>query len=393
MDCLMFINRIVQQSPHFLNVQYLVSGSDSLIRNAVVSEVLYKCKKNNDTLIIIDDTGDKEMVNYQAIINYGYQLKNGMSGEYCLYNPFRINTIKGISRIRQLLSTMEYDEKQKGKLISYLNFIRHLEFLEHGTQDFELTLNKLGEYCTVMCVEEKLQSLVARGIIDERQQMMLLAKYSECASAGADLEDMFFILMPYISNYDSLQNTCMGQAIIFPTGELGEDEIMKSLIMQLIQFGLEEDTKKETTLLIFDKGYGNRKGIYNLIKSLTSKVNMHVFSEDIFTLGDEATIATVLGRFNARIYSRHAVMSSAEAIEKACGEVEVAKKQKTITYDRRLRANSPWDILLGNNKTEAYTQMAPIREPRYYKEMIMSFISGSGIVEFMGETSVFTIKS
>ena len=118
---------------------------------------------------------------------------------------------------------------------------------------------------------------------------------------------------------------------------------------------------------------------------------MHVFSDDIFTLGDEASLAMILSRFHAKIYSRHSVMSSAEAVEKACGEVEVVKNQKTITYDRRFRANSPLDILLGNNKTEAYTQLSYVRQPRYYKEMIMSFLSGSGIVEFMGETSVFAV--
>lgn len=391
MNYLMFIDRLVQQLPQTLNVQYLVSGNDLLVRNAVVKDVLNKCKNNGDLLLVIDDMGESGGMDYNAIIKCGYQIKNGMSGEYCLYNPFQISTVKGMSRIRQLLAILEYDEKQKGKLISYLNFIRHIEFIENCTQNFELTLNKLSEYCTVMCVEEKLLNLVNKGVIDERQQMMLLAKYSECASAGADLEDMFFVLMPYINGDDLLQSMDSNQVVIFPTYELGEDEVVKSLITKLIQFGLEECSKRNITLLIFDRGYGSRKSVSNLINSLPSKVNMHVFTDDIFTLGNEETIATVLNRFNARVYSRHATMSSAEAIEKVCGDVEVIKNQKTVTYDHRLRANSPWDILLGNNRTESHTQLAPVRQPRYYKEMIMSFPPGSGIVEFMGETSVFAI--
>jgi len=67
------------------------------------------------------------------------------------------------------------------------------------------------------------------------------------------------------------------------------------------------------------------------------------------------------------------------------------KNSYQVTYDRRLAANRPWDILMGNNKTESYTQTAPAREPRYRKEMILSLAAGSGIVEFMGNTSVFTI--
>ena len=349
------------------------------------------CREKDEALIIIDDMGISEMENIAKISSCGYQIKNGMSGEYCLYNPFQITTVKEISKIRQLLSTLEYDEKQKGKLIGYLNFIRHIEFLEHGNEAFKLTLEGLGKYCSIMAVEEKIQCLVDTGVIDERQQIMLLAKYSECSSAAADLEDMFFVLLPFISGEDIRFETNENQAIVFRIGELGEDETIRNLVMQLLQFGIEENRGRKITLLVFDKGYGNRKCILNLLKSIPSHVNMHIFSDDIFTLCDKDTLAMILNRFTARVYSRHLAMGSAETIEKICGEVDVVKNSYNVAYDRRWSSNRPWDVLMGKNKTETYTQMAPVREPRYRKEMIMGLSPGAGIVEFMGNTSVFAI--
>lgn len=313
-----------------------------------------------------------------------------MSGEFCLYQPFQLTTVKGISKIRQMLATLEYNEKQKGKLLSYLGFIRHVETLRHGGRDFELDPWTLAEYSTVIAAEEKLQELAEAGILDARQQRLLLAKYAECASAAADFEDMLYILYPFIHGRDIRTEVLRNQALIFPTGELGEDETIRSLVMQLLQFGLEEDRSRRITLLILDKGYGSRRCVLNLLKAVPPHVQMHIFSEDIFTLCDAATLAMVLNRFAVRVYSRHLAMSSAEAIEKACGEIDVVKTTYDVTYDRRWRSNRPWDILLGNNKTETYGTAPPEREPKYRREMIMSFPPGNGIVEFMGNTSVFS---
>lgn len=201
---------------------------------------------------------------------------------------------------------------------------------------------------------------------------------------------MLYILYPFIHGRDIRTEVLRNQVLIFPTGELGEDETIRSLVMQLLQFGLEEDRRRRITLLILDKGYGSRRCVLNLLKAVPPHVQMHIFSEDIFTLCDAATLAMVLNRFAVRVYSRHLAMSSAEAIEKACGEIDVVKTTYDVTYDRRWRSNRPWDILLGNNKTETYGTAPPEREPKYRREMIMSFPPGNGIVEFMGNTSVFS---
>lgn len=389
MNYLDFINKITIKNPYANKVNFLVSGNDQLVNDVVLHDLVSDCYKEGNRLIIIDDTGKADKKYLEMVHSFGYQIKNGMSGEYCLYNPFKISTVKGLSKVRQLLSILGYDEKQKGKIIAYLNFIRHIEYLDQGSYDVEITLDILGMYCTSIAVREELENLQERGIIDADQKMLLLAKYSECSMAAADFEDMFFVIRPFIYGR-SMENT-PNQAFVFQTGELGEDDTIRNVVMQLVQFGLEEEREQNTTLLIFDKGYGSRKCVFNLINVCPKNVSVHVFSEDIFTLCDDTTLAMILNRFAARVYSRHNAMSSAESVEKLCGEVDVIKNTYNVAYDRRWHANRPWDVLFGNNKTETYTQMAPVREPRYRKEMVMSLMVGQCIIDYMGNTSLFVI--
>lgn len=391
MNYLMFIDEIARYHPMSPEVQFLVSGSDPVVRNTVLNDVVRKCHEHSRTLVIVDDTGMSGGVDYSMMTSWGYHVKNGMSGEYCLYNPLQMTGVKEISKMRQLLETLGYDEKQKAKLMAYFHFIRHIESLERGSLDVQLTLETFRAYCTAMAVEERLQYLVDTGVIDDRQQMYLLTKYSECCAAAADFEDTFFMLMPFIRGKCINPGEEPDQAFVFPVGELGEDETIRNLVMQLFLFGLEVHAAAHMTVLIFDRGYGSRKSIFNFLKSMPAWVSTHVFSEDIFTLCDAPTLAMVLNRFTARVYSRHLAMDSCQAIEKACGEIDVVKNSYNVTYDRHWRSNRPWDVLMGKNKTEAYTQMAPVREPRYRKEMIMSLPPGNGIVEFMGNISLLGI--
>ena len=388
----MYIERIGRSTPKALPVRYLVSGSDSNVHTSVLSGVINNCHHRHQPLVIISNAGANEEHDLTLIRNSGYQIRNGMSGDYFLYNPFgRINAVDGLSKIRQLLDILEYDEKQKGKLTSYLNFIRHLEFLETGSSEFVLTLEKISEYCTVMAVEEKLQRLLATGKITVPQQMAYLAKYSECAAAGADFEDILFLLMPFTQQNKQQIGSALHEAVVFPLGVLQEDLHMENVILKLLQFYLAERQNSGTTVIILDKGFGDRKGLANLLNALSSNMDVHIFSEDIFTLCEPATLAMILNRFTARVYSRPLSMDSATAIERLCGDVEVQKRTYNVTYDRRWSANRPWDILLDNNKTENYGQAVATREPRYHKEMILGLAPGHAIVEYMGNSTIVSV--
>lgn len=387
MNYLTFINHISQKSKYPLNINYLVSGIDETIQDTVLTDILINVRNKN--LIIIDDTGTFSYYkDHESIKRYNFEIENGFTGDYYLYNPFHIHSIIDISKIRQLFDILEYDENKKGKLISYLNFIIHLENLEGG--NCNLDINKLSEYSTVLSVERKILKLLQKNVITQEHQMILLSKYSECASAGADLENTFYTLMPFVSGRKDIQSVS-NKILVFPINNFDDDMNIKKIILQLLKFELDSNSNRNISLLILDKGRGERKYLSHFIESIPLNTDVHIFSEDIFTLEDEEGLSHILNRFNVKIYGKHLTMSSAQSIEKACGEVEVIRQEKTITHDRRLFANKPFDIILGHNKVESFVKMPPVREPKYHKEMIMKFPSGKGIIDFNGNTTIFSL--
>jgi len=390
MNYLTYIERLDRYTPQPQAVRFLVSGSDRLVRSTVLHDIAGRCREEGRTLVVIIDAAASQAADCDTIRSYGYEIRSGMSGEFSLVNPLAgIGTIKGQSRLRQLLATLGYNEQQKGKLFSYLNLIRHLE--RAAGADIPLTPEILGEYCTASAVEEKIALLREEERIDEVRQMMLLAKYAECASASADFEDMFYLLLPFIGGESIPLGAVRNQAYIFPLSELGDDITARGLLLQLLLYALDDCRNDRITVLILDRGYGTRGCLSRFLTSIPAHMDLHLLSEDVFTLCSDEELPAVLNRFTARLYSRHLTMSSAQAIERACGEIDVVKNAYNVTYDRRWRANLPWDLLMGNNKTETYTQTAPVREPRYRKEMIMSLHPGTGIVEYMGNASLFNV--
>ena len=368
-------------------LQFLISSNDLYLRESLLYDVLKQCRERNERVLIIDDAG--ESIAFDILSSLGYSIKNGLSG-YKLYDtPFKINRLTGLSTLRQILDLVDYDERRKGKLTAYLNFIRQIALLEPGQNELTNTLPVLGKYSTIKAVNTHLEKLVANSIIDEEQQLFLLAKFSECASAAPELEDMLFLIAPFVEGREFWSESPT-TAFVFPLDKFGEDKTLKKLILKLLSLGLtEKSDSPKATVIILDKAYGDRSGILNFILSTSAKLN--IFSEDIFTLGSASDLANIFNRFNVRVFGRHAVTSSAQQIEEFCGVIEVTKSSYTVAYDRRWRANKPWDILTGRNKTETYTQTPPTLEPKYRKESIMNLPPNCAILAYRGETTIFSI--
>ena len=370
-------------------LQFLISGNDPYLRESLLYDVLKQCRERNERVLIIDDAG--ESIASDILSSLGYKVTNGLSGYKLCDNPFKITQLTSLSKLRQILDILEYDERRKGKLTAYLNFIRQIEMLETGQNELTISLPLLGNYSTTKAVNAHLEKLVANGIIDEEQQLFLLAKYSECASAAPELEDMLFLIAPFVEGRE-LWSESPTTAFVFPLNMFGEDKILKNLTLKLLSLGLTEKSGPKTTVTILDKAYSDRSGILNFILSTSAKsAKLNIFSEDIFTLGRASDLANIFNRFNVRVFGRHAVESSAQQLENTCGKVEVIKSSYTVAYDRRWRANRPLDILFGKNKVETYVQAPPTFEPRYRKEAIMSLSPGCGIIEYHGQTTLFSI--
>lgn len=114
-----------------------------------------------------------------------------------------------------------------------------------------------------------------------------------------------------------------------------------------------------------------------------------MLSNDAFTLG-EADRSIVMNVFSVRIYTRHENMTSCGRIECLCGQIDVVKSSSTVTIDKRFRANSAWDMLLGTNCTETSIANAPTKEYRFRKEIINTMCDGTGIIDHAGNKVMFS---
>ena len=83
-------------------------------------------------------------------------------------------------------------------------------------------------------------------------------------------------------------------------------------------------------------------------------------------------------------------MTSCGRSECLCGQIDVVKHSSTVTIDKRFRANSAWDMLLGTNRTETSIANAPTKEYRFRKEIINTMYDGTGIIDYAGNKVMFS---
>lgn len=389
MNYLTFIEQIMKYNSVSAPNSFLVSGNDKLVCNYILSDIYRKAYHQKKHLIIIDDSKNMDSDILEKI---GYCIKNGLSGEYSFYPFFQVELQKEMSRIRQVLDCLNYDEKQKQKLIAYFNLVKYMEGLSKKKEKEELTIDVLSEYSSNLFVKKKLQQMVEDHSTNEEQQLYLLGKYSEICDIAPDFENDWNLLEPYImGNIKPFAEKNVPTAFLLPFRELENDIVMKQLALQMLSYCLEDAKKSNIAVVILDKGSGERSYLLKFISELPIEVEHHLISEDIFTFDDNA-IQIFSNQFAVKIYSRHNAMASCSSIERVLGEIDVVKSAYSVNYDRRWKNNSPFDVLTRNNKTETYTWSPAIREPKYRKEMIISLFPNNGIVEFMGRSCLFSLK-
>lgn len=388
MDYMAFLNQI--RSGKFSNesVNILCSGEDRYISGQIFNTIVMQEKKR---IVIIDNSGTDE--NYMNIMqrNFGYIMHNGLSGEIVLYDILKLDNIIGVSRLRKILDESGYSEPQKQKVLSYLLLVEYIETLEEKGHP-KLSYEVLAEYSSNMSVEMKLQRLLSNGKISHEERLCILAKYSEVSSSAADFENFLMFVRPFAAGKYKMSEVLKSDkhAVYIPLYVLGQDAVMKNIVVNMVSYGI-EDMGGQCTVILLDNGVGDRNHIFDLLFSITeNNCNFHCISRDIMTV--EQQIKGFFENYmDVKIYSRHASMESCGEIEKILGDVEIVKHSYTRDYDCRWNAYSPWDILFGRNKTEHYTSNAPVKEPRYCKECINSFMPGTGIIKFRGNTSIFKL--
>lgn len=383
MNYLRAIDRYCKRSNTFPEApNFLVSGCDDLVHRGILSHLLRAASSAGKSLIILDNCN---CLTPTALENYGFQVRDALSGACALADPFRLDTLAGMVRLRSLLNTLSYTEQQKMSLIAYLNFLLHLEKLENPTAHIDI--GTLANYCTAALVEQKLQSLADRGRITQAEQLHYLTKYMEVSTAAAEFENFLYLLLPFIQG-PRLALDAPGAATVFSVKSLDQDAAFANMLTQLLCMALEDCCQDQVTLVILDRGYGDRTYLLPLLTG--TDIQVHLLSQDVYTICADLQLLSLIDRFSVRLYARHNALESCGYIERALGQMQVTRQSRGVQYDYRWKANSAWDMLLGNNKTVSTTDSIAL-EARYPKEMIHCLAAGSAILEMAGQTAIVSI--
>ena len=360
-------------------LRFLVSGADPQVRRVIGEAILSDCRTRSKTLYLVDYT--------QGAVGAGGRLGD-LPIRDALDSPVRlcsdlleVDTVPQISRLRSLLASLGFDGTRSMKVVTYLSFVRETErrLGNRGT----LTTQVLEEYSSVKAVTWKLERLASvRGISEETHEY-LLGKYAEISGAAADFEPFLLLLAPFLEG----EAPSPGEVIRLSVGRFSADPPMQALMCALLLSCLRQ-SPESSTVLILDNGRGDRCALLDLLQSLPTAVQVHLLSQDVFSLKDGAQ-NLLMNTFSVRIYTRHEDMSSCGRIEDLCGQIDVVKRASTVTVDRRLRANSPWDLLFGTNRTETESQNAPTKEARFRKEWIHTLPPSTGILDCGGIPVLF----
>ena len=152
MNYLSYIKQTEQKMGRSL--QYLVSG-ETLAQQVLLERVIHKAYSQEHSLLVIDDTKEDSMRVVEKLKREGYII-NGAFG-VSVFNPFRIQSLKNISRLRELLDTFQMGEVEKGRIMAYLCFIQHIRKLEGEKTD--ITMAALAQYSSYEFIGEKLSEL------------------------------------------------------------------------------------------------------------------------------------------------------------------------------------------------------------------------------------------
>ena len=372
------------------NINMLVSGSDELVLSWCLEDLVARCRSDGKTLVIIDDANFIGAINTALLARYGYSVRNLLSGDVCIYDPFSFGSLSGMTGLRQLVEAMGLDEEHKLKVFVYLNLLSYLDKLANASSS-GLTISKLlFDYGSGSMVQAKIRKLRSDDIVDYEHEAYLMARYSEAAPVAPVFESILFTLSPFINRENTPLTEDRSAVLVLPLHQLDGDKSMKIALLSLLRFGLSALGPAGLHILLTDRGYGDRTALSGFIEKVAPAA-MTLLSKDAFTFGEQA-LEAVFNRFDLRVYSRHTSGSSCAAIESALGEALVVKRSYASHHDRRWAANKPLDVLFGKNKSESYTQLAPVYEARYRREMIAGLPAGSAIIEYLGNSSVVSCR-
>ncbi len=379
MNYLQYIQSLYQPEYSNNDIRYLVSGVDSRVRKILGQYIVNSVYESGKILFILDSTQSGS-----AFTDFGgFKVMNPLNGDIDLcHDLLEVSSLKEVSRLRSLLSDLGFDGTKCMKVISYLSFVKETE--RRLGNHSPLSVEVLEQYGGTSMVKWKLWQVVEKGMLSKESYEYLLCRYAEVSDAAADFEMFLVMLAPFLSG--NFQPSS-GIAVHLPVGEFASDRPMQEVLCKLMISYIKKQPAT-CSVLIVDDGKCDRGCIIDTLKTLPTATDVHFFTTDAFSMREE-DLSVLMGTFPVRIYSRHDSMSSCSKIEACCGHVDIVKRSYTTTIDKRIRASTAFDMLLGTNRTEAEIRNAPVREARYRKETINALCPGAAIIDCGGTQALF----
>lgn len=121
----------------------------------------------------------------------------------------------------------------------------------------------------VIQVDMKLYSLMKQGLIDGTQREYFQARYAEVSAAGADFEHALLLLEPLITGLDiPFQND---EIMMYSISQFDGDPTVKNLVVLLLLHYIREHRCDNYSVLVLDKGHGERASLYEFVNRFPCK--------------------------------------------------------------------------------------------------------------------------
>lgn len=376
MNYLQYIHSVYRPAYSGNNIRYLVSGVDFRVRQAMGEYIIQSIRESGKILFILDSTQSGS-----SFTGFGeFKVVNLQEVNLC-HDLFEVSSLKEISRLRSLLADLGFEATKAMKVVNYLSFVKETE--RRLGNNSPLSVETLEEYGGTSLVKRKLCQLVKNGMLSEESYEYLLCRYAEVSNAAADFDMFLVMLAPFLGG---TSHPSADTAIHLPVGEFASDRPMQEVLCKLMISYIKKQPAA-CSLLIVDDGK-DRGCIMDVLKTLPTAADVHFFTADAFSVSEE-DLNLLMGIFPVRIYSRHVSMRSCSKIESCCGHIDVVKRSYATTVDKRIRASSAFDMLLGTNRSETEIRNAPNREARYRKETVNALCPGAAIVDCGGAQALF----
>lgn len=377
---LQHIQSVYSKQPGLGDYRFLVSGVDTLVRQVVGRQIVSSCYAKQKVLLILDNTYGE--TDFRSDLG-GYRVVDLLDDGINLCGDFfEVESLTQISRLRSLLSSLGFDGIKAMKVVNYLSFIKETERRLGKTGP--LSAKTLEEYGGTMLVKWHLDQLLQNGSLSQANYEYLLGRYSEVSSSAADFDSFLILFAPFLGSVAPH----FDMAVHLPVGKFSSDPSMQLMLCHLIAVYASEHPDT-SAVLILDNGRGERAHITEMIRTLPAGVESHMLTDDAFSF-DVPQLNVIMNSFPVRVYTRHENMSSCEKIEQHCGQMDVVKRSSSVAIDRRIWANSGWDMLFGTNRTDVSVKSVPTKESRFRKEFIHALRPRTGIVDCGGSQVLFS---